>query len=687
MSRAMTMQTSASVARTGWIAILTFGGGLLVLAVLLFASMTQGVADITVRTVIDALLHPQNTPDHLMVRGIRLPRAVMGLLAGAALAVAGALLQTVTRNPLASASTLGLNAGAHFIIIFALVFMPAVRTEMPLLLAVLGAFGAAAMSYLMAGGKRATPVRMAIAGMIVSLVLAAFTSALQLLFEQQTNQLLSWGAGSLLQNDWSGVNYAWPWVVFGILFATLFSRAFDLLELGDDSARSLGQKVGTARFAGLAASVLLAGVTVSVVGPIGFVGLIAPHLMRLIGMRRHALLIPASALWGAVILTGADTVARLFRSSLGELPVGAVTAVIGAPWLIWLALRSMKGKQGNEAGSSMSIGLIRNNIRYPLLVAGMSILLLALVTSGLMVGTLKLSIAEVWATIVGGGEDFTRNVVMELRLPRVLVAACAGMALAVAGVMMQGAVRNPLADPSVVGVTSGAGAGALALLTLWPHSPGTLLPVAALIGGLLAAACVYAFAWRKGFNPIVLILVGIGVSAVGTAVIQFFVIKSAIMAAPALAWLAGSTYAKGWTELWRLAVPCAILVPLAWRLGRRIDLLAFGDHVSLGLGLRLQRTRLIAAAVGVALAALAAATVGAIGFIGLLAPHAVRLFVGQNQRRSVVLAAIMGAALLVAADLIGKTVIAPKEIPSGIVVALIGTPYLLFLMYRSVARR
>lgn len=667
---------------------LVFGGGLLLLVALLAASLMYGEAKITPGEVIAAFTHPDDSPAQQLVRGVRLPRAVMGLLAGAALAVCGALLQTVTRNPLASAATFGLNAGAYAIIMFATLFTPGLRAAAPLPLALAGALGAAGMTYLMAGARRATPVRMAVAGMMVSLVLSSFTSALQLLFETKASQLLSWGAGSLLQNDWSGVLFAWPWIAGGLVVALLCARGFDLLGLGEETARSLGQRVEAIRLGGMGLAVLLAGVTVSVVGPIGFVGLIAPHLVRLIGLRRHALLLPASALWGATILVGADTIARMFRSSsIGELPAGAVTAAIGAPWLIWLAVRGMGGSRRGEAGASMSVGALVRRPPYALLVVIAGALLLALLAGGMMIGTLRLSVADVLLALSGGGPEFTRGIVLDLRLPRLLVAALAGAALAIAGSMLQSAVRNPLADSSVIGVTSGAGVGALAMLVAWPQAPGALLPVGALVGGAVAAAAVYAFSWRKGLSPVVLLLVGIGVAAIGSAGIQLLVIKAGINAAPALAWLAGSTYARGYAECIRLAAALALFGPLAWWLGRRIELLAFGDPVSRGLGLKLEQTRLLAAAVAVALAATAAACVGSIGFIGLLAPHAVRLLAGPHHRRAVVLSALLGAALLVGADLIGKTLIAPKEIPAGLIVAVLGSPYLLLLMYRSAVQK
>ena len=681
------MKFSALFQRLGGKAVLVFGGGGVLLAVFFFASLTQGQLELDVRTVIEALIDPQHTPEHDTVRGLRLPRAVMGVLAGASLAVAGVLLQTVTRNPLASAGTLGINAGAYFAIVVSTIFFPVWAAKAALPLAFAGAAGAAAIAFLLAGGRKATPVRTALSGMIVTLLLSSFTGALQLLYENETSGLFMWGAGYLQQNDWDGVRYSLPWIAAGLCIVLLSGRKLDLLELSEETSRSLGQRVDAARLAALGLAVLLASVTVSVVGPIGFVGLIAPHLVRLLGFRRHRSLLPASAIWGAAVLVGADTVARLFYSSLGELPAGAVTAALGAPWLIWLVARGAKETRAAEAAASMRIGFAPNSIPYPLMVAVTALACASVFAAGLAAGSLTLPLGDVLATLAGGGSDLSRNIVFTMRLPRMLVAALAGALLAAAGTMLQTAVRNPLADPSVIGVTSGAGFGALLMLVVWPQSPAYLLPLAAIAGAAAAVGIVYALAWRNGLSPAALALVGIAVSAIGSAGIQFLVIKAKITVAPALAWLAGSTYARGWREFAILAVASAILLPLSWMLGRRADLLAFGDHTSLGLGLKLRQTRLIAVALGAGMAAMAVAAVGTVGFIGLLAPHAVRWLVGQNHRRSIVLSSLVGALLLVGADLIGRVALAPKEIPSGLVVALLGTPYLLAVMYRSAGRK
>lgn len=651
--------------------------------VFFLAGLTQGLADIGPREVWAALVNPQDTAEHHLIRGVRMPRAVIGMLAGSALAVAGALLQTVTKNPLASAGTFGINAGAFFVVVAGTVFFPGFAHRAPLALALAGGCLAALFAYAMAGGRKGTPVRMALSGMIVSLVLSSFTGMLQLFFENETGGLFVWGSGMLQQNDWSGVQYAWPWVLLCLAAAFMMAPKLDVLDLGDDTARSLGQRVGGLRLAALASAVLLAAVTVSVVGPIGFVGLIAPHLVRLMGLRRHIQLLPVTAIWGAAVLTGADAAARLFVSSLGELPAGAVTAAIGAPWLIWLAIRESGGRANPEGRTSMSIGAVNRRLPYAVWVAGSALLLGGALIAGLMGGSVRLSVSEVAAVLAGGGEELSRHIVLQLRMPRELTAALAGALLAVSGAMLQGTVRNPLADPSVIGVTSGAGAGALLLLTVWPGASGQLLPAAAITGAFAAAGIVYLLSWRKGFQPAVLTLVGIAVSAAGAAAIQLLVIKSSLTAAPALAWLAGSTYARGWSDFRMLAAAAVVLLPASWAVGRHADLLAFGDSVSVGLGLRLRRTRLMAAGLGVAAAAMAVASVGTVGFIGLLGPHAARLCVGQHHKRLVVLSALFGAIMLLLADLVGKTVIAPKEIPSGLVAALIGTPYLLMLMRKS----
>ncbi|MGG1386982.1 Fe(3+)-hydroxamate ABC transporter permease FhuB [Brevibacillus brevis] len=672
---------ATSSQRGGWRLFLMLGSGLVALLVLTFVSLTQGMADISLRSVVQAIIAPQDISDHHMIQGVRLPRTVMGLLSGAALAIAGALMQTVTRNPLASETTLGVNAGAYFFVVFGMVFWPSLLHDHPLPFAMAGGILAAVTVYFMSGGRKGTPVRVALSGMIVTLVYSSLTSAIILFNEETTNGIFLWGSGSLKQNDWSGVEFSWPWIVAGILVSIFMSRQLDVLTFHEETAKSLGQKVAKTRLFTMFIAILVTCVSVSVVGPIGFIGLVAPHLVRLSGITQHKWLLPLCAIWGAALLVASDTIARMFINHYGELPAGAITAAIGGPWLIWLALRVSRSMSAGTGGS-MSVGGAQRKVSYPLIVCTLAVLLVVVWMLSLSSGNLYLPWTEIIAIFMGQGNEMYSQLVFELRMPRLLTAMLAGVALAISGSLMQSAVRNPLADPQIVGVTSGAGVGAIIVLLVFPQLS-AWMPLGAVAGGIISAAIVYAVSWRRGLNPIILTLVGIAVSAAGAALINILIVHSMILAAPALTWLAGSTYGRGWMEVGRLLPAILVLAPIAWWLGRRVDLLSFNDESSTGLGLKVRMTRLSVAVIAVLLASAAVASVGAVGFIGLLAPHAARMLVGPHHRRAVVVSAMLGAVLLAASDLLGRIVMIPKDIPAGVVVALLGAPYLFLLMFRS----
>ncbi|MGC5773975.1 iron ABC transporter permease [Paenibacillus pabuli] len=664
-----------------WRTISIYGGGLSALIVLFFVSLCYGEAAISLHTVWDALTGRQNTLEHNMIWDLRMPRTVIGIIAGGALAVAGALLQTITRNPLAASDTLGINAGAYFIVVLGAILFPGVLSQSPFLFAALGGLLAAFAAYFMGGGRRSSPVRLALSGMIISMVLGSFTSALHIFFSMETQGLFLWGSGTLVQNDWSGVTYAWPWVVGITILALILSRQWDMLELDESTASSLGQKVGLARAGGLIIAVLLAAVIVSVIGPIGFVGLVAPHLVRLSGVRSNRLLLPGVFIWGAALLVGADVLAKMVHNSSMELPTGAVMAIIGAPWLIWLVLTRMKAANGSGMSASMSTGAPSRRLAFGPMAVLFSVITVMLILLSTMFGGMRIPFADLFPSLFQSDGLF--SALIQLRIPRTLVAAGAGAALAISGVLIQMAVRNPLADASIVGVSSGAGLGAMMVLILLPGLPIYLLPIAAIIGAAIAAVVVFSLSWKKGLNPSAVVLLGIAMSAIAGAGIQILIVRGAVYGSSGYIWLTGSTYARTWEQVRTIGLFLVILVPVAWWLARRFELLVFDDNSASGLGLNVRRTRLLAMTTGVLLAAGAVACVGTVGFIGLIAPHMVRLLTGHKLRRSMFLSALAGAVMLVLADTIGRTVMAPTEIPSGILIALIGTPYFLYLMYRS----
>lgn len=672
-----------SIKRYG-MAIAVFVVGPLLLAALSLLHVSQGQYAIDSRTIVEALVVPEDTLAHSIVRYVRLPRLTVALLSGMALAAAGVLLQGVTRNPLASPATLGVNAGAYFALVAATIFAPSFLDISPVLMAFGGGMLAAGLVYVMAAGSGQTaPVRLALAGVAVSLALSALTGTLQLIYENETAGLFYWGAGSLLQNDWDNAAYAWPRIAAGLGLALLLASSLDVLRLGDDVARGLGLRVAQTRFFATVVAVFLAAVAVSITGPIGFIGLIVPHGIRLAGFQRHRLLLLGALIWGAITLVAADMAARWVNPSISELPAGVVTALIGTPFFVWLARRAGTTTGRTRTPENLFPSRVSGRVAYPWIVLFASALFVAMLAAGLVLGDASLNIGDVVRTLTGTGSAFEEQVVVDLRLPRLLVAATAGAGLAVSGVLFQGVIRNPLASPATLGITSGAGLGGLTILIALPAAPIALVPVAAFVGALGAFGVVYVVAWRGNLSPARLALVGIAVSAFCAAAINLLVVRADVRVASALVWLSGSTYARGWEDLIRLLPWPLILIPAAWLLARALDLLGLGDDVARGLGLRLEQMRLAILLTAVGLAASVVATVGTISFVGLIAPHMARLLSGNRHARLIPLSAILGAIVVVFADTTGRTILAPKEIPSGLVTALIGAPYFLWLLWHS----
>ncbi|NMZ63957.1 iron ABC transporter permease [Pseudomonas oryzihabitans] len=303
----------------------------------------------------------------------------------------------------------------------------------------------------------------------------------------------------------------------------------------------------------------------------------------------------------------------------------------------------------------------------------------------LCLGKVWLTPTQVFAALVerqGGGLGF---IVTQLRLPRALLAALVGSALAVSGLLLQGQVRNPLASPDLLGITSGASAGAvfyLAVLagSLGPHG----LPLAAMLGAGLAALLVYGLAWNHGASPLRLVLVGVGVSAMLAAATTFLLVFSPLTTTlSAYVWLTGSVYGASWPEvralgLWWLV----LLLPLA-ALARHAVLAQLDDDLARGLGVRLQRQRAALLALAVALAGVAIAWGGAIAFVGLIAPHIARRLLPAGFAAQALMAALVGALLVMLADLLGRTLFLPLDLPAGIFVAALGAPFFPYLLIRQ----
>ena len=294
-----------------------------------------------------------------------------------------------------------------------------------------------------------------------------------------------------------------------------------------------------------------------------------------------------------------------------------------------------------------------------------------------------LDIVKTLLALDTGNSDYA-FVINVLRLPRTLVALMVGAAFAIAGTIFQGLTRNPLADPGIIGINAGAGLAAVAVIVLFPWAPIYILPVAAFAGALLMAILIYAITWNNGSSPILLILIGIGLSAIATALTSLLITLGQISdVSSALVWLAGSVYGRTWEQVLSLLPWLIIFVPLAFVNSRHLNALNLGDDVAKGLGSRVEWQRGLLVLVGVALAGAGVATAGTIGFVGLIAPHLGRQLVGTNHQGLIPTAALLGGIIVVLADLLGRTLFAPLELPCGVVTAAIGTPYFLYLLIRN----
>ncbi|MFI1829662.1 iron ABC transporter permease [Streptomyces sp. NPDC020412] len=665
------------------------GGGLgALLAVVAVVHLGLGSSGVGIGDILAYLVGDgtQHTEDVLL--GSRLPRTVTGLVVGLAVGVSGVLVQGATRNPLAAPDTLGVNAGAYLAVVFVAYTGLDLGPVPSGAAAFVGGLLAIGVVYLLSSGGVLTPGRVLLGGATVALAATAGAEFLQMLDVEKTRGLFFWGNGTLMQAELDKPLITGAVVLVIACAAPLLARPLDLLALGDETAQAMGVRVERIRPAAFLLAVLLSATAVSLAGPIGFVGLIAPVIVRQLGVRKHVLLMPLAGLLACAVLLGADAAGQVVVPPsavyASELPVGVVTALIGGPVFMLLARKVSTGDA--DTGAAVAVAGKRRTPTYALAFGGGLIALGVAMALSLRVGDVSVSWSQLGAALTGSANEVTEAVV-DYRIPRILVAALAGACLAVAGAAVQSVVRNPLAEPGLVGVTGGASLGAVTVIVAVPSAPAIALPAAAGVGGVLMLLLVVLIArgsgaGRTGLDPTRVVLVGIGAAATSMSLVNIMVVSSQMNIAASLSWLAGSTYARDYTALGWLVVPAVVAFVLVLA-ARPMNMLALGEELPRALGLELSRARLLVLGAGAVLAAGTAAAVGAVGFVGLVAPHLARRLVGGNSGRMIPMAAVLGAVLVVASDAIGRTLLAPTEIPVGIVTALVGAPYLVWLLRRT----
>lgn len=644
----------------------------------LLAAMTAAalfLAVVVTRPSLSAPPELARTLESILLWHSLVPRAATALISGAALGLAGMLLQRVLHNPIADASTLGIASGAQLALTAATAYAPALLVFSREGVALAGAIAAVALVLGLSWRRRLDPMTVVLSGMVVSLVSAAASATAILAKGEYLLSLFIWGAGSLNQQSWDAAMALGPRLMLSALAAALLLRPLALLGLDEDMARGLGLALHATRFAVLCIAVWLAASVTAEVGVIGFVGLAAPALARELGARTPRQMLLAAPALGALLLSITDSTVQLLGSGFNDLaPAGAATALFGGPLLLWLMRRVPPTLPPQATDTVWRLDRTARSLRTLVPLAAIIALVAAL---GLVLGRGP----QGWELATG---SLFRDL-LPFRGPRLAAAGSAGVLLGAAGCLMQRLTANPLAGPEVLGVSAAGGVGLLLALTFLPASPFAML--AGVAGGSLAVLFVMLlFAGRPGIGPQRLLLAGIAMGALSMAVVSTALAQGDLRAYMLLVWLSGSTDRAGEIEAWTGLIACVLLIAPLLLAVRWLDLLPLGDATSRSLGLAVERSRLCLAALAALMTAVASLLVGPLSLIGLIAPHLARLAGFARSRDQLLASALIGCGVMIVADWLARLVAFPYQVPVGLFAALISGPYLIWLLNRGGSR-
>ncbi|WP_408009280.1 FecCD family ABC transporter permease [Pseudalkalibacillus sp. A8] len=330
--------------------------------------------------------------------------------------------------------------------------------------------------------------------------------------------------------------------------------------------------------------------------------------------------------------------------------------------------------------------LIRKQ-RITILILLMLIFVTFIIGTGM--GYAALSYDRLLPTLLGQGTFKENFVLFEIRLPRILITVLAGMALAVSGSILQGITRNDLADPGIIGINSGAGVAIAVFFLFFPIEAGSfvyMLPLIAFIGALLTGFLLYLFSYDKktGFQPVRLVLIGVGFSMAMSGIMIVLISSAERAKVDFIArWLAGNVWGTDWPFIWAILPWLVVLIPFTLYKANRLNLLGVSDPVAIGVGVSIEKERIVLLLAAVALAASAVSVTGGIAFVGLMAPHIAKAIVGPRNQLFLPVAILIGGWMLLLADTIGRNVVEPNGIPAGIIAALIGAPYFMYLLLKK----
>ncbi|CDT37009.1 putative ABC-type Fe3+-siderophore transport system, permease component [Vibrio coralliirubri] len=600
---------------------------------------------------------------------VNLPRLVMAILVGGTLGTIGSLFQQLTQNRMMSPLTLGTSSGAWLGLVILNVVAPMLVAQYSVWFALVGALLAMGLIVSIVGIKNMSGLPIVLAGMAVNLLLGAFATAIILLNDQYAQNLFVWGAGDLGQNGWEQVLWLMPKLLPIFAIFLLAPRVLTLLSIGTEGAAARGLNIGATFFVLMAIGVWLVSVSITSVGVISFIGLIAPNIARHLGFLKAKSELIASCVLGTLLLCVTDSLAIfLAQWSLDMIPTGTATAVIGAPALIIIARKQLSAQ--DQLFFSMPKG--------PKFISPLAYFLLGTMITGLLaLSTLSQPSSDMGYFVIPDAFEWS------IRWPRMLTAIFAGGGLAVAGVILQRLVYNPLASPDILGVSAGAVLALIFSSLFMGYSIHSLSPWVAFLGSAIALCLLLFLGKKHQFAPSILILTGISLTAVLEALVQFSLTRVGEGKYTLLAWLAGSTYRVEPESAVIMTMVITASIGAALLLSRWVTLIATGRQFASARGLNINIAYVALLCIVAILCSVVTTTMGPVAFVGLLAPHIAAMVGARLVKEQIILSFLIGAALMLFADWLGQVVVFPAQLAAGTLVSIIGGSYFIFLLLKS----
>ncbi|MGP9688923.1 Fe(3+)-hydroxamate ABC transporter permease FhuB [Psychrobacter sp. AOP22-C1-C5] len=592
------------------------------------------------------------------------PTMLVASTAGGLLGLVSVLLQQLVKNTLASDTTLAVGSGANMSLLLVTLFFPSLNLGGSFWVAFIGALSSMAIVFILAAPSRMNPLVLVLGGLVTNILLGAIAALLLIYYAEESLNVMVWAAGSLTQNNWHVSTVLTVASVIAFISLLPLLKPLEIMSLDDRQAKSLGVPVNLIRGLVIGLVAILTALVVSRVGPIGFIGLGAATLVNVFSVRHIGYRLLLGYGFGALLLWVTSNVTTILQHYLSlNVPADAMTALLGAPLVIWLIMTQSRQHTDEITPTLVSerrdTHLLRWSVALVLLIA--SILVFTATANGWQLNA-------VW------------NLIVDFRLPRTLSAAATGVMLATAGVLLQTLTRNPMASPEVLGISSGSAIGVILAFIFLPNFGYTGIVLSGLLGASVVLGLILWLARRV--NPAYLLLVGIAIAALMGGLLSLVKISGDQRLQAVLSWLSGSTYLASPETAWLLVIFAISLFLLSLMVIKPLEILSLGSGIARELGVSLRLFQSVILILVAALSTISTLAVGPLSFVGLMIPHLATTLGAVQLKRQLQLAAILGAALMVIADWLGRYIIFPYEIPAGTIAAIIGGAYFLYLMRR-----